>query len=120
MKLLPRLCSYHIPIANVSCGAKHTAFVTCKIFLFNSHIATNLCYTIGSNTYGQLGISDMKLDLKCSPVLVESLVNYKVIDVSCGQFHTIVLTHDGEAFAWGSNKFGQCGSSSEQVLHEPE
>ena len=48
----------------------------------------------------------MKLDLKCSPVLVESLVNYKVIDVSCGQFHTIVLTHDGEAFAWGSNKFG--------------
>ena len=106
MKLLPRLCSYHIPIAIVSCGAKHTAFVTCKIFLLNSHIATNLCYTIGSNTYGQLGISDMKLDLKCSPVLVESLVNYKVIDVSCGQFHTIVLTHDGEAFAWGSNKFG--------------
>ena len=62
----------------------------------------------------------MKLDLKCSPVLVESLINYKVTDISCGQFHTIVLTHDGEAFAWGSNKFGQCGSSSEQVLHQPE
>ncbi len=27
---LPRLCSYNIPIAQISCGAKHAAFLTSK------------------------------------------------------------------------------------------
>lgn len=27
---LPKLCSYNIPIAQVSCGMKHTAFITSK------------------------------------------------------------------------------------------
>jgi alpha-tubulin suppressor-like RCC1 family protein len=33
----------------------------------------------------------------------------------------VALTHDGEAYAWGSNKFGQCGSDvqSSIVLHDP-
>ena len=76
---------------------------------------------MGSNTYGQLGVGDSKLELKCSPVLVESLMKTKILKVSCVQFHNVALTHDGEAYAWGSNKFGQCGSDvqSSIVLHDP-
>jgi hypothetical protein len=39
---------------------------------------------MGSNTYGQLGVGDSKLELKCSPVLVESLMKTKILKVSCG------------------------------------
>ena len=74
LKLVPRLCSYRIAIQTLSCGAKHSAFIT----------VNNLVYTMGSNTYGQLGLGDKKLDLKQSPQLVEPLVNQKCIKVACG------------------------------------
>jgi alpha-tubulin suppressor-like RCC1 family protein len=67
---------------------------------------------MGSNTYGQLGLGDKKLDLKQSPQLVESLVGQKAVKVACGSFHTLALNADGDCFAWGSNKFGQCGTQN--------
>jgi hypothetical protein len=33
---------------------------------------------MGSNTYGQLGVGDPKLELKSTPVLVEKIVNKKI------------------------------------------
>lgn len=76
---------------------------------------------MGSNTYGQLGVGDKKLELKSTPILVERIVNKKIQAVSCGQFHTIILTVEGEAYAWGSNKFGQCGINLKAIaFHEPK
>lgn len=41
--------------------------------------------------------------------------------MACGSFHTLALNADGDCFAWGSNKFGQCGTQNQSavVLYEP-
>lgn len=114
---LPRFCSYNIPIFQISCGEKHAAFITSKfgeilfflsimyIYLFMT-AATSLCYTMGRNDSGQLGINQPYIEAKHSPVLVDSLLNFKLQAVSCGKLHTLVLTSLGDVFAWGNNDFG--------------
>ncbi len=34
---------------------------------------------------------------------------YTVLQVCCGARHTLVKTRQGEAYAWGWNKYGQLG-----------
>lgn len=36
----------------------------------------------------------------------------RVVDIACGSYHTLVLTSDGEVYAWGQNNCGQIGSGS--------
>jgi alpha-tubulin suppressor-like RCC1 family protein len=64
-------------------------------------IASNLIYTMGSNSYGQLGINDKRASTKNSPVLVENLMDKKPLHISCGAYHTAMCTQDGEVFTWG-------------------
>lgn len=65
---------------------------------------------MGCNGEGQLGVNDQAVESKNSPVLVDSLLNYKPLEVTCGAHHTIVRTKTGECFAWGLNDQGQCGT----------
>lgn len=45
----------------------------------------------------------------------------KLVKVSCGSFHTVVVSADGDAFSWGSNKFGQCGVKGQNnCWHDPQ
>ncbi len=79
---------------------------------------------MGSNTSGQLGINQVYLDKKVSPVVVSGLINKKAENVSCGAYHTIVSTQGGDVYAWGSNEFGQCGTwnsgcSKDTINYEP-
>jgi len=50
---------------------------------------------------------------------VETLVTYKPVQVTCGNNHTLALMRkdflsenlgNGEAFGWGNNENGQCGT----------
>jgi len=43
------------------------------------------------------------------PALVVSLSGKKVINVSCGELHTLANTDNGECYSWGCNQEGQCG-----------
>ena len=65
---VPRLCTYGIPIKEVSCGLEHSAFVT-----WGDKKRGGYVYTIGSNSYGQLGVGDNLVESRNSPVLVEAL-----------------------------------------------
>ena len=56
---------------------------------------------------------------KHSPVLVDSLLNFKLQAVSCGRSHTLVLTRLGDAMSWGNNDFGQCGTNNNHVTYAP-
>jgi alpha-tubulin suppressor-like RCC1 family protein len=64
----------------VSCGHNHSAFITTQY----------LCYTMGANNKGQLGINEPYTDAKYSPVLVRGLLEAQPLKVSCGNEHTLV------------------------------
>lgn len=47
-----------------------------------------------------------------SPQRVKALQNERVVNVACGQQHTLVLTSTGQIWAWGLGVFGQLGLNS--------
>jgi alpha-tubulin suppressor-like RCC1 family protein len=127
MHTMPRFCSYNIPIAQIACGAKHTVFITSKSHLFIQYFcaAQYLCYAMGANNQGQLGINEPYVESKCSPVLVRGLLDCAPVKVSCGSAHSLVQTRTGDVYSWGDNEFGQCGvtakgeSSGMQSIYQP-
>lgn len=65
----------------------------------------------GHNSYSQLGNSSTNQGL--SPILIiTNLQNKKVVEVACGSHHSMVVTQDGEVYAWGYNSCGQVGTGS--------
>ena len=89
--MTPKICSFNILISQVSCGEEHTAFVSSS-----GHV-----YTMGNNGDGRLGLGDMELKESNVPCLVEGIADHFVTKVQCGLAHTIALTNNGEAWAWG-------------------
>jgi alpha-tubulin suppressor-like RCC1 family protein len=89
------LCN--IGVRGVTCGERHVIAIT----------KSGLLYSWGDNCCGQLG--DGTNINRDSPRKIESLMNLNIIEVSCGAYHSLALTHDGKIFSWGYNKIGQIG-----------
>ncbi|KAK1930350.1 putative E3 ubiquitin-protein ligase HERC3 [Phytophthora citrophthora] len=75
-------------------------------------------YAWGSNIYGQLG-----LGAHCSPAdphILEPAPVYlpvnatPVLDIVCGDFHSVALSVTGSVFTFGSNREGQLGIDESQ------
>ncbi|XP_017205802.1 RCC1 and BTB domain-containing protein 2 isoform X2 [Oryctolagus cuniculus] len=66
-------------------------------------------FTWGHNAYSQLGNGTTNHGLVPCQIST-NLSNKQVIEVACGSYHSLVLTSDGEVFAWGYNNSGQVGS----------
>jgi alpha-tubulin suppressor-like RCC1 family protein len=99
------------------------ALVSFESFIFLSASAQHLCYTVGSNALGQLGIGLLgQVYKKNSPVLVPDLSKKKIVKISCGHSHTCALTEDGKVYSWGSNINGQLGvdSGDQDVCSTPQ
>lgn len=56
-------------------------------------------YVWGNNTYGQLGTGGLKNVNE--PILLEALSREKVVDISCGDNYSGIVTKDGEVYTWG-------------------
>jgi len=69
-------------------------------------------YSWGINSKGQLGQGDCKN--RRNPTLIESLSGYKTVAVVTGRYHSLILTEDGQVFAFGDNSSGQCGVGSKE------
>ena len=76
-------------------------------------------YAWGWNYYGQLGSNTSSTDANPVPVRVHDPVNPKngskgllATQVSAGSNHSLALGSDGNAYAWGSNSYGQLGNTS--------
>jgi len=93
----------------VSTGTAHVAAVA----------SSGKVYCWGSNEFSQCGRpagekqgrGNSKARFLQVATEVPSLAN--VIDVKCGGRHNICLTRKGEVFAFGWNKYSQCGEGSE-------
>ena len=88
----PKVCSFNIHIAQVSCGDDHTVFVS-------SMNEGGYVYAMGSNTDSKLGIGNSEIRSVNVPTLVEGICN--ISKVSCGNSHTLALGADGSAYSWG-------------------
>lgn len=62
-------------------------------------------YSIGNNSYGQLGVSNEKKSFESDPQKVMS----NVIQTATGLTHTLAVTADNRVVAFGDNKYGQLG-----------
>ncbi|KAK4054207.1 hypothetical protein OIV83_001233 [Microbotryomycetes sp. JL201] len=88
-------------VVSITAGASHFVLLT----------STGAVYTLGDNRFSQLGIpAHTNVDPR-------TLVRVEIFDglpspvtsIASGDFHNVVLTKDGDAYAFGSDKFGQCG-----------
>ncbi|OWZ24114.1 HECT E3 ubiquitin ligase [Phytophthora megakarya] len=86
----------------ISCSYYHTV-MACE----EDGSGQQYVYTFGRNDYGQLGHND-SIDRKV-PQHVEALNDQQIVSVACGQYHTMVVTATGKAFAFGKNDYGQLG-----------
>lgn len=66
-------------------------------------------YGWGYNDKYQLGLRHRYNQER--PQLIKSLLHEKIIQVACGQQHSLALTNDGKVYSWGLGVFGQLGHS---------
>ncbi len=76
-------------------------------------------YSTGSNGYYQLGHTG-KINAGTLINLSEKYSTLSsVIDVACGDDHSLALTDNGYLYAWGRNDYGQLGNNSTTKRYTP-
>ena len=93
-------------IRSISAGGYHSGFITIEGKLF----------TIGYNRFDQLGF-DSGSSLNCLELYMVDVP--EVAQLSCAFNHTIVLTIDGEVFAFGANNDGELGVGDTETKCTP-
>ncbi|XP_052121227.1 uncharacterized protein LOC113205965 [Frankliniella occidentalis] len=86
-------------VLSVACGQNHTLALT-----------ENGLYSWGSSIYGQLGLG--KISQSPYPRLITALLDYRIVAVAAGQYHSLALTSTGRVFTWGWGVHGQLGHGS--------
>jgi alpha-tubulin suppressor-like RCC1 family protein len=95
-------------VTMVACGGWHTAAVTCS----------GKVYTMGKEDFGMLGTT-VGSELLSHVKLIDSLLDKHFIGVSCGGWHTVMWTDDGEVFVCGKGEYGRLGLGHEASACEP-
>jgi len=75
---------------------------------------------MGCNKLGQLGIEEkLKLNIALQPMLVKSLDNKNITQISVGQHHNAIVADD-ELYTWGWNVYAQCGHVEIKNIRQPK
>lgn len=74
-------------------------------------------YTFGFNSRGQLGHGSTTSI--STPTKLEDLASHHVVEVACSYFHTVVMTLEGNLYAFGRNDLGQLGIDDGMDRHVP-
>eukprot|EP01122_Echinamoeba_exundans_P001742 TRINITY_DN11746_c0_g1_i1.p1 TRINITY_DN11746_c0_g1~~TRINITY_DN11746_c0_g1_i1.p1 ORF type:complete len:642 (+),score=82.50 TRINITY_DN11746_c0_g1_i1:117-1928(+) len=86
-------------VERVACGSVHTMV-----------IANGKLYSFGSDSFGQTGLGT---GANANPASVlPTLCTLYISKVVCGAYFTMVLTEDGQVYAFGQNNNGQLGIGS--------
>ena len=101
--------SYGSKIKKICFGLKHTIVLT----------EDGKIKGAGSNQYGQLGMAEKKDVLVFTDIPVTSR---KIIDVATGGNHTVILTENGNVYAFGLNCEGRLGTGSwdREIINPPQ
>ncbi|KAK1948183.1 putative E3 ubiquitin-protein ligase HERC1 [Phytophthora citrophthora] len=93
----------------VACGYYHSMIVT----------TGGRSFSFGRNDYGQLGIGS-KIHQNV-PNVVALSANTRMVRATCGCYHTVLLSEQGQVFVFGRNNKGQLGNrgSADALLPVP-
>eukprot|EP01084_Bolivina_argentea_P169742 294217_1 len=98
----------NVQIQNIKCGMNHVCCLDKQ----------GQAYTFGCNKYGRCGVNtDIKQLFSPQMVNVSNILNknIKIVDIFCGNFHTILLTEENEYICFGSNNCGQCSIAQKDL-----
>jgi len=95
------------PVAQVACGGEHTVLL----------LATGQVMAFGSNTHGQLGrhFDSLWAMREDTPLRVPVPPGEQVVQVACGDRHSVMLLGNGTALAFGCNALGQLGTGRDPL-----
>ena len=103
-----KFINYSLNPIQVDIDEKEDAFTICG---GESHSAiltlSSKLYIFGKNTFGQLGLGNNNYIYY--PIINQISLTEKVIKVSLGGDHTLILTEESALYTWGLNVFGQLG-----------
>ncbi|MBN3287500.1 NEK8 kinase, partial [Polyodon spathula] len=74
--------------------------------------------TFGSGSNGCLGHGNFN-DVT-QPKIVEALLGYELVQVSCGASHVLAVTNEREVFSWGRGDNGRLGLGSQEPHNSPQ
>jgi alpha-tubulin suppressor-like RCC1 family protein len=95
------------PVVAVSAGQSHSLALT----------ADGRVWGWGSNYYGQVG--DGTQNIRTSPVQLAPFPTAPVIGIAAGALHSLAITGDGRAWAWGLNNSGEIGDGTGTLRTAP-
>ena len=96
---------YDPKVVAVAAGHKHSALLT----------EDGLLFTFGCGANGALG-HGLDFSDQHWPKLVDSLRDEYIVEVSCGQNHTVCLSESGKVFTFGMGRYGQCGRKRKEAF----
>lgn len=108
--LTPSNLGWNERIKSISSGLDHALLLTSSGRVFSA--------ASGSEEYptrGQMGVPGLTWFSRPAnqpydtPQEVPGLHDFKVKQISCGDFHSVALDRQGRVFAWGDNQRGQLG-----------
>ncbi|XP_078536219.1 serine/threonine-protein kinase Nek8 isoform X1 [Lissotriton helveticus] len=97
-----------VTIKHVSCGDLFTTCLTDR----------GIIMTFGSGSNGCVGHGNFN-DVS-QPKIVEALLGYEIVHVSCGASHVLAVTNEREVFAWGRGDNGRLGLGSQESYNFPQ
>jgi len=86
------------PIAAISCGSNHTGIVT----------VSGKAYTFGNGLFGRLGNGRTDNHSFAVPFQVQG-IKEPIASISCGGYHTGIVTVSGKVYTFGSGSHGKLG-----------
>ncbi|KAL6072804.1 putative E3 ubiquitin-protein ligase herc4 [Balamuthia mandrillaris] len=98
-------------IKQVACGMDHIALLSSEGKL----------YVMGNNSFGQCGIDDfLRKQYYEQPMLVTGALEGKnVVQVACGDYHTVALTSDGCVFYFGNDRYSLINGRGSVIIPSP-
>jgi len=99
-----------IPLKQVVCGEDYTVFLTER----------GEIYTCGSDYSGCIGCDGQLGENVLTPYKVEAFDGKFVKRIASGDSHVVVVTREGEVYAWGCGEYGRLGLGHEDDCSVPE
>eukprot|EP00871_Galdieria_phlegrea_P003686 jgi/Galph1/4318/GphlegSOOS_G2983.1 len=93
---------------SAACGRSHTLFLT----------QGGKVLSCGNGQDGALGIEKVDKNI-ATPLVVESLFDYNIVQIVAGAKHSAALSSEGELLVWGSNNEEQLGLSESSMITSP-